>query len=194
MSGFLSGFIMLGVVVGLMTLLGVVGFKVNAESFSIDLFKVMIILLLGYIVQGAAEEVMARGWQFQVIGARYKPWLGAVISSLMFAFLHGSNNGVTPLAIVNLLLFSFLLILMILHHKSIWAACGWHTAWNWTMENIYGLKVSGSEGAGSVLNLTTEGPDYLTGGGFGPEGSVITSIVLIAGMIIVLIRYSKKTN
>lgn len=194
MTGFLSGFVMLGVVVGLMALFGVIGFNEKAEPFSIDFLGVMMLLLLGYIVQGAAEEVMARGWQFQVIGARYKPWLGAVISSVMFALLHGLNSGVSVLAIVNLLLFAFLLIFIILNDGSIWAACGWHTAWNWTMENIYGLKVSGSEGGGSVLSLTAEGPNYITGGGFGPEGSIFTSIVLIAGMIIVLIRHSKKIN
>ena len=192
MTGFLSGFVMLGVVVGLMALFGVIGFKEKVEPFSIDFFGVMMLLLLGYIVQGAAEEVMARGWQFQVIGARYKPWLGAVISSVIFASLHGLNPGVSVLAVVNLLLFAFLLIFIILNDGSIWAACGWHTAWNWTMENIYGLKVSGTEGGASVLGLTAEGSNYITGGGFGPEGSIFTTIVLLAGMIVILILESKK--
>ncbi|MDA3953517.1 MAG: type II CAAX endopeptidase family protein [Bacteroidales bacterium] len=191
-SGFLTGLIMLGIVIGLMALFGTIGFLENPEPFSLNFLGVMLLLLLGYIVQGASEEIIARGWQFQVIGARYRPWLGAVISSVIFALLHGFNTGVSPLAIINLLLFAFLLIFIILRDKSIWAACGWHTAWNWSMENIFGLKVSGSDGLGSVLNLSTEGPNYLTGGDFGPEGSILTTIVLIAGMFTLLILKAKK--
>lgn len=191
-SGFYTGFIMLAIVIGLMTLFGVIGAQEKTEAFSIDFLGIMLLLLLGYIVQGAAEEIIARGWQFQVIGARYRPWLGAVISSVLFALLHGLNAGINLLAIVNLLLFAFLLILFILRDKSIWTACGWHTAWNWSMENIYGLKVSGNEGNGSILNLSTEGSKYITGGDFGPEGSILTTIVLFAGMVILLIIESKK--
>jgi hypothetical protein len=191
-SGFLYGILLLSIVIGLMAILGYVEILDRAEPFTFDFFGIMMLLLLGYIVQGATEEIMARGWQFQVLGARYRPWLGAVISSVIFALLHGFNNGVSILAIVNLLIFSFLLILIILRDKNIWAACGWHTAWNWTMENIYGLKVSGSDGYGSVLNLSVEGPSYLTGGDFGPEGSILTSIVLLGGMVILLVLNKKK--
>ncbi len=193
-SGFLSGFIMLGIVIGLMAMFDTIGFQEKVEPFSLDFLGIMLLLLLGYIVQGAAEEIMTRGWQFQVIGARYRPWLGAVISSVIFALLHGLNKGISVLAIINLLLFAFLLIIFILRDKSIWAACGWHTAWNWSMENIYGLKVSGTEGVGSILNLSTEGPNYITGGDFGPEGSILTTIVLFAGMVTLLILKAKDIN
>ncbi|MBI9053205.1 MAG: CPBP family intramembrane metalloprotease [Bacteroidales bacterium] len=194
LNGFFGGLIMLSVVIGLMVIFGVLSFQENPEPFSIDFLGVMILLLIGYVVQGASEEILARGWQFQVIGARYKPWLGAVISSLMFALLHGMNTGVSVIAIINLLLFSFFLILFILYYKNIWAACGWHTAWNWSTENIFGLKVSGTQGAGSVLNLSTDGANYLTGGDFGPEGSILTTFVLVAGMIVVLVKHSKNKN
>jgi len=112
---------------------------------------------------------------------------------VLFALLHGFNAGVSVFAIVNLLLFSFLLILLILHHKSIWAACGWHTAWNWAMENIFGLKVSGAEGGDSVLDLTTNGLKIITGGDFGPEASIFTTLVLIGGMIYILVAAKNKS-
>jgi len=190
--GFFSGFIMLSIVIGLMTIIGTVGFQANPKPFSLDFVGVMFLLLIGYVVQGASEEILARGWQFQVIGARYKPWLGAVISSVMFAFLHGLNTGVSVIAIINLILFAFLLIFFILYYRNIWAACGWHTAWNWSMENIYGLKVSGTDGGESILNLSANGANYLTGGDFGPEGSILTTFVLVGGMIVLLIVNSKS--
>jgi len=190
--GFFSGFIMLSIVIGLMAILGIIGFQASPKPFSIDFVGVMFLLLIGYVVQGASEEILARGWQFQVIGARYKPWLGAVISSIMFAFLHGLNTGVSVIAIINLILFAFLLIFFILYYRNIWAACGWHTAWNWAMENIFGLKVSGTDGGESIFNLSTDGAKYLTGGDFGPEGSILTTFVLIGGMIFLLVKHSKK--
>jgi hypothetical protein len=191
-KGFISAIIMLSIVLLLMTIFGKVGFNENPKPLNLNLWGIFLLMLIGYVVQGAAEEILVRGWQFQVIGARYKPWLGLVISSVIFALLHGTNNGVSMLAIINLLLFAILLILFILYEKSIWAACGWHTAWNWSMENVFGLKVSGSEGLGSMLNLTAEGPNYITGGNFGPEGSILTSFVLFGGMIVLLFLNSKK--
>ena len=89
-------------------------------------------------------------------------------------------------------MFAVLLIIFILYDRSIWAACGWHTAWNWTMENIFGLKVSGTEGIVSVFKFSTQGPDYITGGNFGPEGSILSSIVLLAGIFVLLILESRK--
>ena len=193
-EGFFTGMIMLTAVIVLMTLSGTIAFKENTELFTFDLIGIFVLMLIGYIVQGATEEILIRGWQFQVIAARYRPWLGAVVSSLMFAFLHGLNPGVSFLAVINLILFAFLLLFFILYYRNIWAACGWHTAWNWSMENIYGLKVSGSEGEYSMLNLTSFGPKLLTGGEFGPEGSIYTTMVLLSGILIILILESKKTK
>lgn len=193
-TGFLIGFIMLSIVIGLMAIFGILGIRENVEPFSFNFLGIMFLLLLGYVIQGATEEIIARGWQFQVIGARYRPWLGAVISSVIFALLHGLNTGVSVLAIINLLLFALMLILFILYNQSIWTACGWHTAWNWAMENIYGLKVSGTEGFGSILNLSAQGPNYLTGGEFGPEGSILTTFVLLGGMLTAILFKAKEKN
>lgn len=191
LKGFLFGILMLTIVISVMALTGCIGFQQNPRPLNINLVGVFLLMLIGYIVQGAAEEILMRGWQFQVIAARYKPWLGALISSTLFALLHGTNNGISILAILNLLLFAILLLFLILKDKSIWGACGWHTAWNWAMENVFGLKVSGTEGLGSIFNLMTDGPNYITGGNFGPEGSIITTFVLIGGMVVLLLLNRK---
>lgn len=194
LSGFFIALIMLSAVIVLMKLFGTIHVKENPEPFSFKFLGVLVLLLIGYIVQGAAEEILARGWQFQVIAARYKPWLGALLSTVIFALLHGFNAGVSIMALINLMLFAFLLILFILHNKSIWAACGWHTAWNWAMENVFGLQVSGNVGGDSIFDLTSSGPTILTGGDFGPEASIFTTIVLLAGMIYILVLSKNKSK
>jgi membrane protease YdiL (CAAX protease family) len=177
--GFGTGFLAMSLIVGLMAFAG--NIKVNqsgvAEPAAIG---GVILYLFGYIIQGGSEEIIIRGWQFQVIGTRYKPWLGALISSLFFAFMHIFNTGVNILCIINLFLFSSLLVLYIVNDGSIWSACGWHTAWNWTMSNIFGLQVSGVTGENnSILNFGSSGSQLLTGGAFGPEGSIFTTLVLL---------------
>jgi membrane protease YdiL (CAAX protease family) len=194
LKGFFVGLFMLSVVIALISLFGEIEIVENPNPFNLKVLGIIGLLLIGYMVQGAAEEILARGWQFQVIAARYKPWIGALISSVMFALLHGFNSGISPIALINLFLFAVLLLLFILQNRSIWAACGWHTSWNWALENIFGLKVSGSEGIVSVFKFSTEGPNYITGGDFGPEGSILTSAVLIGGMIFILIFEARKNK
>jgi membrane protease YdiL (CAAX protease family) len=184
--GFLTGIIMMSAVIGLMKIFGSVSNVKLPVTSSLDEVAVVLLLLAAYIVQGANEEILSRGWQFQVIGARYKPWIGALISSIIFVLLHGFNNGISIISVLNLFLFAFLLILFVLRDNSIWAACGWHSSWNWTMENIFGMNVSGSESVGSILNLSVKGPDFLSGGDFGPEGSVFTTIILFIGISFVI--------
>lgn len=193
-KGFFAGLLMLSIVIGLISLFGKVDIVENPNPFNFKVLGIIGLFLIGYMVQGAGEEILARGWQFQVIAARHKPWIGAVISSIMFALLHGFNSGISVIALINLFLFAVLLLFFILHDRSIWAACGWHTSWNWALENIFGLKVSGSEGIVSVFKFSTQGPNYITGGDFGPEGSILTSLVLIGGMIFILIFEARKVK
>ena len=191
-EGFGTGTIMISAVVGLMALTGVVEIEENSSlPLGIANPGAVIILLFGYIFQGGSEEVLARGWQFQVIGARYKPWHGVVISSMLFGLLHGLNKGVTVLAIINLSLFSVLMVLFVLKDGNIWSACGFHSAWNWVQGNVYGLNVSGNvTTGGTIIDLQAAGPDILTGGIFGPEGSLLTTSVMLVGITAVFC-YSK---
>lgn len=194
LSGFLIGFGMLTLVIGLMAIGGFISLDVDKITFNTNILWIALIMLIGYIIQGASEEIIFRGWQMQVIGARYKPWLGLVISSILFALLHSGNSGASPLAIINIVFFGILLALFVLRQNSLWAACGWHSAWNWGTASIYGLEVSGSEKLGSILNVSSSGPEYLSGGSFGPEASVITTIVLIIGIVILLCFNPKKSS
>ena len=192
--GFGTGFGAMSVIIGLMTLAGTI--KVNQSGVAeLAATGGVILYLFGYFIQGGSEEIIIRGWQFQVIGTRYKPWLGALISSLFFAFMHIFNTGVNVLYIINLFLFSSLLVLYIMNDGNIWSACGWHTAWNWTMGNIFGLQVSGvTDGNNSLLNLSSSGSQLLTGGVIGPEGSIFTTLVLLISTLFMALHIYRKES
>jgi len=120
------------------------------------------------------------------LGVSIKPWIAILISSLLFALLHGANDNITLFAIVNLILFGVFISLFALREGSIWGVCAWHAVWNWLQGNFYGLEVSGRKESIALLNLQETGPDWLTGGKFGPEGGFVVTIILLLGIVILI--------
>ncbi|RMD72733.1 MAG: CPBP family intramembrane metalloprotease, partial [Chloroflexi bacterium] len=138
------------------------------------------------LVQGAAEEILTRGWMLPTLAVRYRPWVGVLISSLFFAVMHGLNPNLSFLALLNLFLYGLFAALYALREESLWGICAFHSIWNWAQGNLFGLAVSGQPVSGGMLfNLMETGPDWLTGGAFGPEGGLVTTIVLVISMAII---------
>jgi len=190
-QGFVLGLVFMAVVVGVMALGGGVNVQTDgAQPSGYAALGSILIMLAAYIVQAGTEEVHTRGWFMQVLGARYRPWIAVLVTSVIFSAMHWAPN---PLAIVNLFLFGLFLALYSLRAGNIWGICGWHAAWNWTMGNVFGLAVSGNEQTGVLFDLQTTGHPLLTGGDFGPEGSLVTTAVFLAG-IAVVIMVRKETR
>lgn len=183
------------IVVGIMASLGSIESNQANTYVNINVLGSVVVFLFGFVIQGSGEEIIFRGWMFQVIGARYKPWLGVLITTILFSLLHLNNTGANLFSIINLMLVSILLILFVIKDGSIWAACAWHTAWNWTLGNVYGLSVSGRSQKDSILALSTTGNELISGGQFGPEASVIVTLVLLVAisiLVVVISRNQKK--
>lgn len=193
--GFLLGAIMFVVVVVPGLWAGLFTLNVGPILASGTLFGVSI-MLVGWLVQGPAEELLFRGWVLPVVAAKYRLWLGILLSSVMFAIVHGLNPGVTWLAMLNLLLFGVFTALYALYEETIWGVCGLHAVWNWVQGNIFGLEVSGSRlGQASLFVVSESGPDWVTGGSFGPEGGLlVTGLLLVAVLVIVVLFYQKQGN
>jgi len=192
LSGFALGILMNTIVVGIMAILGSIEITEESDNLiGISAISIVLIFLLGFLVQGAAEEILSRGWMFQVIGSRYKPWLGVLITTIFFSAIHLGNSGINPVSVFNLLLFSLLMILFVMKDGSLWSACAWHSAWNWSLGNFYGLSVSGSGEKVSIFDLNATGNELISGGGFGPEGSLVTTFVLIVAIILTGIKIKR---
>jgi len=182
--GFATGILLNTIVIGTMALFGSI--EISSEftfSFDINRLSMVALFLFGFMIQGASEEILTRGWMLQVIGSRYKPWIGVLITTIFFALVHMGNSGVNIIAVLNILIVAILLVLYVMRDGSLWVACGWHSAWNWTMGNVYGLSVSGGKDKASIFDFNTTGNGILSGGDFGPEGSIITTFVLLLAII-----------
>jgi membrane protease YdiL (CAAX protease family) len=153
----------------------------------------VLLVLLGWLVQGSAEEALTRGWLLPVIGARYKPIWGIIISSVIFTVFHFLNPNLSPIAILNLCLFGLFAALYALYEGSLWGVFSLHAVWNWVQGNLFGFEVSGMiVPGGTLFNLMEVGPDIVTGGPFGPEGGLAVTVVLVVSSVIVWVLSERR--
>lgn len=183
LRGAFIGFIFITIPVLILVLSGTVTLHIQQISSTVILG--ILGSLIAFLVQGAAEEIVVRGWLFPVISVRSRIWIGVVVTSFLFGFLHLLNPGITILSISNIILVGVFAAFYVLKENSLWGICAWHSIWNWAQYNIYGFAVSGTTIYSTPLfKSITSGPESLHGGTFGIEGSVITTIMLAVASIV----------
>lgn len=151
-----------------------------------------VLVLLGWVIQGAAEEILARGFLMPILSVRWGPAAGVIVSSLFFSALHLLNPNLDLISLLNLFLFGLFAALYALYEGGLWGIFAIHAVWNWAQGNIFGFSVSGLDIQSSILlDLMEAGPDWATGGRFGPEGGVVVTLILLSG-IITLVYLSRR--
>lgn len=185
--GFGIGALMFSTLVLLLRITGHIKMDVNAESITgIAALSSVLIVLPGWMIQSATEEILSRGWLMNVLGARYNVAVGLIVSSSIFGLMHLANPGVSILAIINIILVGLFLGVYVIRTNDLWGVCGVHAAWNWIQGNVFGFDVSGlNVDIGSLFNLKLNGAKWFTGGEFGPEAGFASTIVLFICIIIV---------
>lgn len=168
--------------------LGMVTGTVQVIGFEPEIPWIGILLLfLSYTIQGMNEEVIVRGYLMVTLDQRVSLWAGAIISGVFFALAHILGAGLNFMPLFNVFLIGVFLAVVVLKRGSIWMAGGFHAAWNFTQGNLFGFSVSGGEKEVSVLAAQIIGDNpLLTGGRFGLEGSIFTTIIAVALIILVL--------
>lgn len=198
LRGYAIGLAFLVAVVGAIWALG--GYRIDAGGAfaAADVGAALVpiaVLLLGFVVQGSTEEILTRGWLMQVIASRHGLAWGLGLSSVLFGLLHAANIDPSPellTGVLNVVLFGVFIGLYAAREGSLWGVCGWHAAWNWLLGLGFGLEVSGQviETTPLVVDLGTQTdvPWWVTGADFGPEGSVITTAVLLIGSVVLIVK------
>lgn len=151
--------------------------------------------LVGWLIQGMAEEVMFRGYFMVSMSRRIPVSIAVLISSVGFALAHSSNQGVSPLAYLNLTLFGIFAAVYMLKRGNIWGVCAIHSMWNCVQGNLYGVSVSGMSKSESIMNMiSVESKSLMNGGAFGLEGGLAVTIVLTLATIIMLCTKTKQSE
>ena len=146
--------------------------------------------IAGFLLLAAAfEEILFRGYAYQRLVDSLGV-LGAIaLSSTLFGLAHMVNPAATPLSTANTILAGVLLSAAYLKTRALWLPIGLHWAWNFSLGPIHSLPVSGFRMSPALLRARIAGPEWLTGGAYGPEGSII-----LTGACIVAIVWLARTK
>ena len=164
------------------------------DRFSIGAF---LLLFVSVFIQSAAEEIMCRGFIYHRILRTYKGQYlaAALINGIFFGLIHMSNDGATPIAIVDIIICGIEYSAMVYYFDSVWMAMGAHAGWNFTQSILAGLPNSGNVFPYSIFRLdaATATNSFFYDVGFGVEGT-IPSIIVELVVLVLIIVIGRKMN
>ncbi len=189
-AGLVFGFISITIVFLVLYLIGQI--TITSSSIGPSIISILLVDFLLFSVVGFNEELFVRGYCITLLQESNRRWLIFVVPSLLFSLMHTLNPGLTMLALLNIFLVGILLAYMFLMTKNLWMPIGYHITWNYFQGSIFGFQVSGSE-FGGILHIEQTGAAIINGGEFGPEGGLVTTVVIILG-ILFLIRKNRNNH
>lgn len=187
LKGLLIGFLMFSAVVAIGLILG----QFRFEGLNISSAIYIVPFMIGFAIQSFGEEIFNRGWTMTYFSKRHSVLIGMVVSSIAFVIPHLFSSTIDLLSVINIFLFGIVFALLFLRFDNIWICGGAHAAWNISEGVIFGFSVSGFS-TPSILKCSGVGQNIINGGGFGPESSLIATIVVV--ITIILVVYWKKSD
>ncbi len=142
-----------------------------------------------FLAVSLSEELTFRGYLLFTMSRRLRFWPAALFMSVAFGVAHLGNHGENWLGILQVVATGLLFCLMIRRTGNLWFAIGFHAAWDWAETFFYGTPDSGLLGVGRFLNSSVQGPNWLTGGSAGPEGSILAFLILLVCAALIHFRF-----
>ena len=140
----------------------------------------------------AGEELFTRGYLFAVLRETIGWRWTLIVTSLVFGFMHTQNPGADAESVVLVMLAGFFLGSIVLATRSLYAAIAVHFAWNWVMAAWLHTPVSGIAVIAPDYRVVDNGPDWLTGGAWGPEGGFAAAVSMFVIVIYIYTRHLRR--
>ncbi len=191
--GFIIGVGLITLVLLALRLLGLASFTWHHPSH--QAVSLLLLLCLGMLIAGMAEEVIFHGYLFQTLLRGIGPLTTLFFTSALFAMVHLQNphadlRGVGLLGIVNIFLAGMLFGMLYLRLGTLWLLIGIHAGWDFA-QFFFQLPTSGySLPLSTPFTVKLANIPLLTGGGFGLEGGLAISVLLLG--LIAVITYSHR--
>jgi CAAX protease family protein len=135
-----------------------------------------------------SEELLTRGYVLSVLRGVWG-WVWAIAAtSIGFGLLHLQNPGATAGSVAMVTLAGFFLAAVVYATRSLYAAWMAHFAWNWTMAVLFHAAVSGFPLESPGYRYVDAGPDWATGGQWGPEGGLAAAAGMVGGIALLISR------
>ena len=155
------------------------------------LIKVFII----FIFQASLEEILFRGYLMpffsKVIGIKFT----ITLLSFLFTCIHLFNPNLDIIGLANVFLAGVTFSLIYYYTGNLWLVGAMHTLWNFILGFIVGSQISGIITYNSVFfSIPVENKDLISGGVFGFEASIVTTIVELTISLFVIYLIKKEKN
>ena len=135
---------------------------------------------------------MFRGYAFATLAEWWGSTAAIGVTSVAFGLIHLTNTGASPASIAVVVLAGIMLGGVLLVTRSLYAAFAAHLAWNWMLAGVFHSTVSGIPFATPDYRVVDAGPDWATGGVWGPEGGVGAALGLCGATIYLFTRRARR--
>jgi membrane protease YdiL (CAAX protease family) len=179
--GLIAGVASTGLIVVVLVASGSVALEVSENLASS--FSVLPRYLFLFAMAATLEELIFRGYPLQVLAEGSRRWLAAVLLCMLFTWGHFDNPDVTVTGIVNIFLLGILLAVLYFKTLRLWLPITFHLSWNVAQSWLWGFDVSGISIENKFFTTELSGAEWMTGGGFGLEGSVLTTVLALLVMV-----------
>jgi uncharacterized protein len=136
-----------------------------------------------FALAAAFEELLWRGYAFQVLVQGTGKIPAVVIAAALFGVAHLANPNANALGTLNTMLAGVWLSVAYLRTRSLWLPISLHTAWNFSEGFLFGFPVSGLRCPETILRLSLQGPAWITGGDYGPEAGALCLPIFLAATL-----------
>lgn len=187
----LFGFWLAGLLMGLIYNLEWIAGWLKFEGFAwqqLPWYSVLFQSLLGLLSVGITvswfEELSDRGYLLQNLKDGLNlPW-ALFLSSGIFAARHLANPSASWMSTLGIFLAGIFLAYGWVRTRQLWIPLGLHAGWNFFEGIVFGFPISGIDGF-HLINQTVSGPEWITGGDFGPEAGFVMILASVIGMILI---------
>lgn len=190
--GFILGGACIGVPILAMTAIGWLHIAPGpAGSWIGAMSRISLILIPAALL----EELLTRGY---ILSALQRAWgwgWAVVATSIAFGLLHIWNDGANVESVLIVTLAGLFLAAVLYVTRSLYAAWAAHFAWNWVMAAIFHASVSGYPFEAPMYRYVDAGPDWATGGGWGPEGGIPAALGMVVGVgLLFKLKHSRSRS
>lgn len=185
--------------ISLAIVLYAVGFGVSLLAGAIEIAGVvfnpssLLISFVFFLLVAITEEFALRGFVLERMlqGGVNKFW-ALFLSATLFSLVHIANPSFDFLSFINILLAGILLGSSYIYTRNLCFPIALHWFWNWIQGPVLGYEVSGNKFCDGLLTLYLPEANLINGGAFGFEGSILCTVLMVAGTAVILKMFRKN--
>ena len=178
-EGWLLGGLPIALACGALLLAGWLDILPGPEGSSLSAALSLSVFL---VVAALGEEIISRGYLLTTLSDGLGQRTAIVVTSFLFGTAHLRNDGVSVQSFLIVTLAGVFLGAVRMAFRSVYASTAAHVAWNWVLAVAFHASVSGMRFEAPDYRTVDQGPDWLTGGPWGPEGGLVAAAGMVAGI------------